>query len=66
MRLAGSPMYPRSMIRHVQGLVGGQNGGPFVAYVPGYQVNPSTTVFLTGSQVVPIVLPAIVVVPPAP
>ena len=26
MRLAGSPMYPRSMIRHVQGLVGGQNG----------------------------------------
>ncbi len=26
MRLAGSPMYPRDMIRHVQSLVGGQNG----------------------------------------
>jgi asparagine synthase (glutamine-hydrolysing) len=26
MRLAGAPMYPKAMIRHVQGLVGGQNG----------------------------------------
>ena len=47
-------------------LIGGQNGGPIVAVVQGYQLNPSTSVFLTGSQVVPIVLPAVVVVPPAP
>ena len=47
-------------------LIGGQNGGPFVAVVQGYQLNPSSTVFLTGSQVVPIILSPLVVVPPAP
>ena len=47
-------------------LVGGQNGGPFIAAIQGYQINPSVTNHLTGSQIVPIVLPPVVVVPPAP
>ena len=46
--------------------VGGQQGGPIVAAVQGYQLDPSVTNHLTGSQIAPIVLPPVVVVPPAP
>jgi Flp pilus assembly pilin Flp len=47
-------------------LVGGQANGPIVAVVQGYQLDASTTNRLTGTQRAPIVLPALVVVPPAP
>ena len=47
-------------------LIGGQNNGPFIAAVQGYQINPSITNFLTGSRIVPVLLPPVVVVPPAP
>ena len=47
-------------------LVGGQNNGPIIAAVQGYQANPSTTNFLTARQLVPIALAPIIVVPPAP
>ena len=47
-------------------LIGGQGNGPIIAAVQGYQANPNTTNHLTAAQIVPIVLPPIIVVPPAP
>lgn len=46
--------------------VGGAGGGPIIAAIPGYQLNYGTTVYLTGSQIVPVPLGNAVVVPPAP
>lgn len=47
-------------------LIGGQGGGPIIAAVQGYQADPATGNHLTASQLVPILLPPTIVVPPAP
>lgn len=46
--------------------IGRQSGGGTIAQVQGYQLDPTTTNRLTGSQLTPISLGTIVVIPPAP
>ena len=46
--------------------VGRQGGGATIAQVQGYELDPTTTNRLTGSQTTPIPLGTIVVIPPAP
>ena len=46
--------------------IGAASGGATIAQVQGYQINPSTTQRLTGSQLAPINLRTIAVIPPAP
>lgn len=46
--------------------IGRQSGGATIAQVQGYQLDPSTTQMLTASQLTPIQLGTIVVIPPAP
>ena len=46
--------------------IGAASGGRTIAQVQGYQVDPSTVQRLTGSQLTPIPLGTIAVIPPAP
>ena len=46
--------------------IGAASGGRTIAQVQGYQVDPSTVQRLTGSQLTPISLGTIAVIPPAP
>ena len=46
--------------------IGRQGGGGTIAVVQGYQLDPTTVNRLTGSQLAPIPLNTVVVIPPAP
>lgn len=46
--------------------IGRQSGGGTIAQVQGYQLDPTTTNLLTASQLPPINLGTIAVIPPAP
>jgi Flp pilus assembly pilin Flp len=46
--------------------IGRASGGGTIALVQGYQLDPTTTNRLTGSQTTPIAIGTIVVIPPAP
>jgi hypothetical protein len=46
--------------------IGRQAGGSTIAQVQGYQLDPTTTNRLTGSQITPIQVGTLVVIPPAP
>ena len=46
--------------------IGRQAGGSTIAQVQGYQIDPNTTQRLTASQLAPIQLGTIAVIPPAP
>ena len=46
--------------------IGNAAGGATIAQVQGYLIQPNTTVYLTGSQLAPISLGTVAVIPPAP